>query len=227
MPHDGSEGLRRIGYASTMRMQGPVLLAATLVAAACDGDPGGRRDALEAGWTPRFDVAGEATVEPRFFEHADGIEVKPGPNVNLWHPQRTASGRFRLSVDVTHLDSGLHPHGAGLTFGGSEVHGDTARYTYFLVRGDRNFLIKTRAGNDTPDVVQWTEHAAIAPENKQGVTKNRLTVEARDEEVRFLVNGVEVHRRKRSGLPVDGQYGFRLVHDLHVVFGVPVIEELE
>ena len=210
-----------------MRMQGPVLLAVTLVAAACDGAPSGPRDALAAGWTPRFDAPGEAAVEPRFFEHADGIEVKPGPNVNLWHPQRTASGNFRLSVDVTHLDSDLHPHGAGLTFGGRDVQGDSQRYTYFLVRGDRNFMIKTRAGDDTPDVVNWTEHAAVAPEDKQGVTKNRLTVEARSEEVRFLVNGVEVHCSKRNGLPVDGHYGFRLVHDLHVKFGIPVVERFE
>ena len=92
---------------------------------------------------------------------------------------------------------------------------------------DRNVLIKTRAGGETLDVLNWTEHEAVAPEGKDGITRNRLAVEARAEDVRFLVNGVEVHRGKRGSLAVDGQYGFRLVHDLHVKFGKVVVEPLE
>ncbi|MBK8975037.1 MAG: hypothetical protein IPM29_03860 [Planctomycetes bacterium] len=184
------------------------------------------RDALAAGWSLRPDDPAEQSAAMRFVQHADGVEAGPGPNACLWHPDLRATGDYRLSVDVTHLDSGLHPHGAGLTFGGQDVHGEGQRYTYFLVRGDRNFLIKTRGGDDTEDVVNWTEHAAVAPEDDDGVTRNRLSVEVRGDEVRFLVNGTEVHRGKREELPTDGQIGLRLVHDLHVKFGRPVVESL-
>ena len=197
------------------------------VAVACNGSPAEPRDALSAGWVTQFDAPDEKPEQRRILAHADALEVKPGPNVNLWHPELAASGNFRLSADVTHLDSGLHPHGAGLTVGGSDALGKSQRYTYFLVRCDGKFLIKTRDGDDYPEIVPWTEHRAVSPEDKKGVTKNRLTIEALAEDVRFLVNGSEVHRAKRKDLPVDGGFGFRLVHDTHVRYGKPVVERLD
>lgn len=210
-----------------MAIHGRSVLIALVALTACGGDPPAPTDAVAAGWQPRHDDAEQASDEGRFFVHQDGIEVRPGPNVSLWHPERTATGNYRLSADVTHLDSGLHPHGAGLVFGGSDVHGDDQRYTYILVRCDRSVLIKTRTGSGSAVVLPWTEHAAVAPEDDQGVTKNRLAVEVRADEVRFLVNGTEVHRAPRQSLAVDGQFGFRLVHDLHVRFGAPQVERLD
>lgn len=210
-----------------MQRNARLLAMLTFALFACSGEPDGPQDALSTGWKPRFDEVEEATTARRFLQHADGLEVRPGSNATLWHPEMTATGNFRLSIDVTHLDSGLHPHGAGLTLGGTDVHGDTQRYTYFLVRCDRNFLIKTRSGEESSTVVPWTEHEAVAPEDKGGVTRNRLVVEARTEDVRFLVNGTEVHRGKRPDLAVDGRHGVRLVHDLHVRFGKPLVEPLD
>lgn len=203
----------------------------SLAAASCGGETeaetgSGPRDALVSGWTLRPDDPEEKSAAMRFVQHADGVEAKQGPNACLWHPDLRATGEYRLAVDVTHLDSGIHPHGAGLTFGGKDVHGASQSYTYFLVRGDRNFLIKTRGGDNTEDVINWTEHDALAPEDDQGVTKNRLSVEVRGDDVRFSVNGTEVHRGKRKELPTDGQIGLRLVHDLHVKFGELVVEQM-
>lgn len=198
-----------------------------LVAASCGGEiEATGQDALGAGWSLRVDDPEETSAPMRFVQLADGVEAKPGPNACLWHPDLTATGDFRLSIDVTHLDSGFHPHGAGVAFGGQDVHGAAQRYTYFLVRSDRNFLIKTRGGDNTEDVVNWAEHEAVSPEDEEGVTHNRLAVEVRGEEVRFLVNGTEVHRCGREGLPTDGQIGVRLVHDIRVKFGKPIVERL-
>ena len=200
-------------------------------AAGCGGETetetvAGQRDALSAGWSLRPDDPEEKSAAMRFVQHADGVEAKQGPNACLWHPDLRAAGDYRLSADVTHLDSGIHPHGAGLTFGGNDVHGTSQSYTYFLVRGDRNFLIKTRGGDNTEDVINWTEHDAVAPEDDKGVTKNRLSIEVRGDDVRFFVNGTEVHRSKRKELHTDGRIGLRLVHDLHVKFGELVVEKL-
>ncbi len=204
-----------------------VFLALSFAVAACGAREAEPRIVLARGWVPRFDTEAQAIDAPRVIEHADGLEVKPGPNLCLWHPEHSVSGRFRLSVEVTHLDSGLHPHGAGIAFGGSDVFAAAQRYAYFFVRCDGYFMIKARAGDETPDVVEWTKHAAVSREDEKGFARNRLTVEARAEELLFFVNGTEVHRHKRSELPVDGQYGFRLVHDQHVKFGTPVVERLE
>ncbi|MCR9245075.1 MAG: hypothetical protein NXI31_08580 [bacterium] len=213
----------------TTRRQLSMLIVASLLA--CDteerANATGAGYALECGWTVRFDNPDYDAEPTRFVQDERGLEAQPGPNACLWHPARTVHGNFRISVDVAHLDSGLHPHGAGLAFGGTEVDGDNQRYTYFLVRGDRHFLIKTRSGDATTDVVSWTEHEALTPEDESGRTKNRLAVEARTDTVVFYVNGKPVHSAKRATIPTAGQHGYRLVHDLHVRFDDPIEEALD
>ncbi len=208
-------------------------LGTPLLLLACGADASTTGDALAAGWSAQLDedepdAGTDAGTKPgRFLVVAGGLEVRHGPNATLWHPSHRASGTYRLSADITHLDSGIHAHGAGLTFGGRDVAGEDQAYTYFLVRGDGEFLIKMRNGAQTADVVPWSKHDAVSKENKKGVAQNRLTVEVDEEETRFLVNGTEVHRTKTAGLHTDGQCGFRLVHDLHVRFGKPSIEVLK
>lgn len=212
-------------------------LAESPVPAAIDW--GIRHDEPEEGAPPEGDPSAGETEniehpEPeeqaapnRLLVDGENLEVRPGPNATLWHPTHTGSCSYRLSAQVTHLDSGLHPHGAGLVLGGTDIEGEDQAYTYFLVRSDRHFLIKTRAGKDTHDVVPWTEHAAVGPENQRGVTDNHLAVEVGAEHTRFLINGEEVHRAKTGSLPTDGRAGLRLVHDIHVRFGPLELEELE
>ncbi|MEC7584731.1 MAG: hypothetical protein VYE77_10465 [Planctomycetota bacterium] len=204
------------------------LLPLALAAAAlgCNQEAPYPRDAREAGWIARFDDFETDADANRFVEHRDNLEVKHGSNVTLWHPRYETSGDYRLSVAVTHRDSGLHPHGAGLTFGGRDVQAQGQRYTYFLVRNDRHFLIKTRTGEESQDIVSWTEHDAVSPEQADGVMTNELTVEVQGDEVRFMVNGTQVHRQARKDLFADGLHGVRLVHDLHVRFGNPVVVTL-
>lgn len=195
------------------------------VAAACGSNA--PRDAVAAGWTVKFDEKDAATTPGRFVLQPDGsMDVSQGPNADVWSPALTASGNYRLSVDVTHLDSGLHAHGAGLLFGGRDRGTPNEQYGYFLVRGDRCFLLKRRHGENTFDVAPWDEHTAVAAEDEAGVTRNRLTVEAGATDVRFLVNGIEVHRTPRKGFPTDGAIGYRLVHDLRVRFGKLELEPL-
>ena len=201
----------------------PLLLAFAAAFSGCDQEPSYPRDARQAGWTPRFDDFETEADANRFVEHRDHLEVKHGSNASLWHPRYEASGDYRLSVAVSHRDSGLHPHGAGLTFGGRDVEGEGQRYTYFLVRNDRNFLIKTRTGEESQDVVSWTAHDAVSPEGADGVMTNELAVEVQGDQVRFFVNGTQVHEHARESLFTDGLHGVRLVHDLHVKFGYPVV----
>jgi hypothetical protein len=192
---------------------------------ACGSDVAADREVLP-GWSVRLDEPTARSAPQRFREHPDAIEVTQGPNATLWSTGQRASGAYRLSTEVTHLDSGLHPHGAGLVFGGSDVERPSQSYTYFLVRGDGHFLIKTRKGEDTVDVVPWTPHDAVAVEDAAGVTRNSLAVEVGGSETVFSVNGREVHRAPTADLPTAGAFGLRLVHDLHVRFDKPRLETL-
>ena len=66
------------------------------------------------------------------------------------------------------------------------------KYTYFIVRQDGKFMIKRRAGADTPTVMDWTDSAAIKKPDGGGKMTNTLAIEVGTDKVRFLVNGTEV-----------------------------------
>ncbi|MEQ1632350.1 MAG: family 16 glycoside hydrolase [Planctomycetota bacterium] len=205
-------------------MRSQPLLSLLLLLGACGADL--PRDAQQAGWIVQHDDERVAETSGRFLLHSDGsIEVGEGPNADIWS-KVDASGNYRITVDVTHLDSGLHPHGAGILFGGRDRGQPSEHYSYFLVRGDRSFLVKMRRGDATEVLVNWTEHDAVAAEDAQGVTRNRLSVEVTASEVRFSINGVQVHRMPPDGCPTDGALGYRLVHDLRVRFGPIEVEQL-
>ncbi|MEM7200156.1 MAG: hypothetical protein AAF628_07815 [Planctomycetota bacterium] len=207
-----------------MRTLVTLALTAMLLVPACDPERAARSSTV--GWTVRLDEPEATGDSARVSGDGVTLEVRPGPNATLWHADRRATGTYRLAADVTHLDSGLHPHGAGLAFGGTAVDGDQQAYAYFLVRGDGHFLIKIRNGEDLKEIVLWTEHAAVSKEDTKGVTANHLAVEVGAEQTRFFVNDTEVHTTPTADLPTDGQFGFRLVHDLHVRFGEPTLSTL-
>ena len=109
-------------------------------------------------------------------------------------------------------------HGAGLMFGGSDLSGAAQAYSYFLVRDDGFFLIKTRRGDSTKEITPWTEHEAVRRGGANGIAKNLLRVDVGTTETRFFINSVEVHRGSNASLHTDGLFGFRMVHDLKVRF---------
>lgn len=215
--------LRR--YARRMHRSPWLPLALVAASIGCGGsDPGAPATAGDAaptlppGWAARLDEP-DAALPLRARAVDGGLDVHQGPNATLWRAGDRADGSYRLTLPVTHLDSGAHPHGAGMVFGASDLAGDDQTYGYFLVRGDRHFLIKTRRGPDTHVVVPWTQSEAAAPEDEHGVTRNVLTVEVGADALRFLINDTEVHRTVPGRMPTEGAYGVRLMHDLHVRFG--------
>lgn len=205
-------------------MRSRLLCSLPLVLGACGPNP--PQDARQAGWVVQHDDDNAASPTGRFPLHPDSsMEIGQGPNADVWS-KVVATGNYRLTVDVTHLDSGLHPHGAGILFGGRDRGQATEHYSYFLVRGDRSFLVKMRRGETTEVLANWTEHQAVAAEDAQGVMRNRLAVEVTASAMRFVVNGIEVHRLPRQGCPAEGAIGYRLVHDLRVRFGPIEVEPM-
>ena len=175
---------------------------------------------LDAMWSIRMDSTEDVNQPDRFtLLPGGGIEAKGGGNATMWRPGTALEPPYRLSMRVTATNLGLHPHGAGIVFGGNDVNSDKQTYSYFLVRGDGQFLIKTRNGGDTSDICLWSDHAAISKEGaKSGIAANALTVDVQTSATRFLINGTQVHEATTEELHASGQYGARLVHDLDVRF---------
>ncbi|MFT4843760.1 MAG: hypothetical protein ACI8UD_003768 [Planctomycetota bacterium] len=179
-----------------------------------------------APWSARHDSSEDEQQPDRVTQlPGGGIKVAPGGNVTLWRQAAAIAPPFQLSMRVQTTNQVEHPHGAGLVFGGKHIADDQQSYSYFLVRGDGQFLIKTRDGGDTEDICLWTEHAAIRKEDAEHLqASNVLTVVVGPETTQFLVNDVEVHRESNERLHTTGRYGVRLVHDLAVQFDQIILQ---
>ena len=175
-----------------------------------------------AGWHVRLDRPDRGTADQVMFtEMAPGWHVTTGPAALLHHPDSTASGSYRLEADVFLFDPGERREGYGLFFGGRDLEGVGQQYTYFLLRRDGSWLVKTREGDETAVVRDWTQHEAVndwegRAEGEQTV-RNRLGVEVGADEVVFFVNDTELTRIPRDQLPpTDGIFGLRVNHSLNL-----------
>jgi hypothetical protein len=174
---------------------------------------------IAPGWLVRLDAVNNSESEQvRFAEKDGGYLATNGPNAVFYRLEDSARGRYSLSLTVHHLDSHGVPHGAGLVFGGADLSGAAQTYSYFLVRDDGFFLIKTRRGGTTQKVTSWIKHDAVCAAGQVVVAKNTLRVEVGERETRFFVNGTRVHTARNTSLHVDGIYGLRMVHDLRLRF---------
>ncbi|HEX6589478.1 MAG TPA: hypothetical protein VF039_10675 [Longimicrobiales bacterium] len=177
-----------------------------------------------AGWLVRLDRPDRGSADQVMFtEMAPGWHITTGPAVLLHHPDSVASGEYRLESEVFLFDPGERREGYGLFIGGRDLEGEAQRYIYFLLRRDGTYLVKTREGDETAIVRDWTRHDAIndwddRAEGEQAV-RNQLTIEVGADDVVFFVNDAEVARVPRSELPdTDGVFGLRVNHsvNLHV-----------
>lgn len=175
-----------------------------------------------AGWLVRLDRPDRGSADDVMFtEMTPGWHITTGPAVLLHHPDSTATGTYRLEADVFLFDPGERREGYGLFFGGRDLEGEGQRYVYFLLRRDGAYLVKTREGDETAVVRDWTTHDAVnswegRDEGEQTV-QNRLGVEVGADDVVFYVNGTEVTRVPRSELPgTDGVFGLRVNHSLNL-----------
>ena len=195
-------------------------LGALLLAAAAPLSVAGQDFERPDDWTVRFDdpQATEADLE-MFVAMPPGWHVTTGPSAIFWSPDNTASGDFRAEMEVFLFDPQGRREAFGIFVGGEDLEGPDQEYTYFLIRDGGEYIIKRRVGDRAPTVRPWTEHEAIHGYTDRGddvSVLNVLTVEARGDTVRFLVNNAEVAALPRSEVPVNGVYGFRINHGLNV-----------
>lgn len=179
---------------------------------------------LPAGFEARTDQ--DRPMDNIRFEIKDGMyDISVGPAFVFYRPGDEATGSYTISSTITQTSSKGHAHGAGLIFGGADLQGEGQVYTYFLVRGDGNYLVKTRTGSETANVSpRWAVHEAIDTDTEDGEATNVVSVRVGGDDVIFMVNGTEVYRAAASDLYTDGVYGIRLNHNLDMIISPVEVE---
>lgn len=196
-------------------------LLASLLLALTFGSASGQDLERPEDWKVRFDqaTASEADLE-MFVAMPPGWHVTSGPAAIYWDPAVTASGDFRVEMEVYLFEPGDRREAFGLFVGGNDLEGPDQSYSYFLIRNGSEFIIKQRQGSEAPTIRPWTNHDAIvAWETKPAdaaTAKNVLALEARGDSVTFLANGAVLTTLPRSELDLSGTVGMRVNHGLNL-----------
>jgi hypothetical protein len=193
-----------------------VMAAQTHHPAGHDPDKTVRGGGLPAGWEARLDR--DAKIDAVKFEKVGtAFHIMTGPaGIFYQTPATQLGGTPAVSATFTQLAPAAHPEAYGVFIGGSDLQGPNQKYTYFVIRQDGKFLVKRRAGADTPTVTSWTDSAAIKKADASGKMTNTLAIETDKEKAHFLVNGTEVGAVPVSQIDVDGVAGVRVNHNLDV-----------
>ncbi len=184
-------------------------------------------------WKTRFDSEDPAitvgsdgeTSDVFFVSMVPGWHITTGPAGIFYHPASTASGVFTAHATIHLFDPAGRNEAFGLFFGGEDLETANQSYEYFLIRNSGEYLIKRRIGSETQLIQDWTPSDAIVRYTDPEVfsVPNTLAVSVGAQEVRFLINDVEVASYPSAELASDGIVGLRVNHalNLHVSeFGV-------
>ena len=176
-----------------------------------------------ATWDVRLDQpTGDAAGFQMAEQPGGGWTVKTGPNgaAVTWRDQdMVQSGAFMATATMEERSAPAdHREGYGLFVGGRNLQQPDQQYTYFLVRGTGDYLIKRRDGEATPTLVDWTASPAIQKlANAGDVTRNTLEVRVETDVTRFLVNGTEVTALPTEQVQPYGIAGMRINHALDML----------
>jgi len=176
------------------------------------------------GWKARFDDAA-AKPEDVIVDEKDGaLTFTTGP-AGIYYNGDKAEKDFDFSATFSQLKPASMPEAYGLFIAGQDLDKDTQRYTYFLIRQDGKYTIKSRSGSATKTLVDWT----VAPSMKEpkGVkTSNTLEIRATSNSVQFVVDSKPVHAMTRDQVGPDGLAGVRVNHNLSVQVSKLAIKKL-
>jgi hypothetical protein len=204
----------------------PVPATATAAAPADTGMAGMHMDAdkatagtgVPAGYTGVTDHADAKITDAKYTEKGGRWEVQTGPAHITFAAKDSAKGEFQISTTIDQLEKPKHPEAYGVFLGGSNLTDPAkVKYGYFVVRGDGKYLIKTRDGENTTTVVDWTESPKVPKEDASGKATYKLSVHVAPDTVHFIMAGGLVAAVPKSKFPTDGIAGIRVNHNLHVL----------
>ena len=171
---------------------------------------------LPSGWKGRLDSGDKSLAGVKATQTGGGVHFMTGPAGIYYKPTDKATGAYETHATFTQLAPAAHPEAYGLFIGGADLDGTGQKYTYFIVRQDGKFMIKRRAGAQTPTIVDWTDSAAIKKADSTGRMSNTLAIEVGRDKGRFLVNGTDVTSVDVSKVDTAGVPGLRVNHNLNL-----------
>ena len=132
-----------------------------------------------------------------------------------YRPDMKGTGNYEVSAAFSQLKPSAHPEAYGLFIGGTDLDKPTQHYTYFLIRQDGKYSIRSRSGDKTAPIVDWTDSAAMK-DPKGTKTSNTLAIRSAADGVHFLIGGKEVQKLTRAKAEPEGIAGLRVNHNLNV-----------
>ncbi len=174
---------------------------------------------MPAGWNVRTDRDAQLG-NVKFEDMGRGYHATLGPAAIFWRDADTASGSYSVEATFWQFAAPRHREGYGLFIGGSNLAAANQRYTYFIIAGTGEFLIKRRIGDSTAVVSgSWSPNAALVKQDSAGKAENTLTIRVANGKVTFQVNRTEVYATDVANVDVSGIVGYRVNHNLNVHLG--------
>lgn len=168
------------------------------------------------GYTARTDKPDAPITGAKYVTSGGAFEVTTGPAHILYASKDAGTGNYTASATFELLEKPKHPEAFGLIIGGRDLDKPNQSYTYFVVRGTGEMLVKVREGDKTRDVLKWTASADIPKIDSAGTASYALAAQVTADAVKFMVNGKQVGSVSKAGLPTDGVAGLRINHNLHL-----------
>ena len=190
--------------------------AAPAASASADPDQSAGGSGVPAGYVGRTDRAGQNIADAKYVASGGQWEVTTGPAHIVYAAKDSARGTYRVTAAFDQLEAPQHPEAYGLFIGGQNLDQPSQRYTYFVVRGTGEYLVRVRDGAETKDVKGWTGGANVPKADGSGKATYRLAAQVGADSVRFMINDKTVTSVAKSAVPTDGIAGVRVNHNLHV-----------
>jgi hypothetical protein len=182
-----------------------------------DADQAMGGSGVPAGYTALTDKPDAKITDAKYTANGGRWEVQTGPAHIVYAAKDSASGVYAATTTIEQLEKPKHPEAYGLFIGGQNLD-DRAKqeYTYFLVRGTGEYLVKARNGDKTTSVVNWTASPNVPKEDASGKATYAFKVHVAPDTIHFLINDKLVAAVPKKGLSTNGVAGLRINHNLHV-----------
>lgn len=186
---------------------------------AADTDVAARGSGLPAGYVAQLDQPTARISDASYKEDGNGRwEVRTGPAHILYSLKDTTRKRYSVTATFEQLERPAHPEAYGVFVGGSSLEKPASqRYTYFLVRGTGEYLLKVREGAHTRTVIDWTPHPALPKQDSAGKVVYGIKIESDGKTAKVSVNGKPVTTFTARQGPLEGVAGVRINHNLHLM----------
>jgi len=192
-----------------------VVAAASMMSAQSPAtQPGQKTGAVPASWHSRLDDPAAKHTDGAVKEEKDALSFKTGPAGIYWKDGMKAEKAYEFSAVFSQLKPSEAPGIFGLFIGGQDLDKPTARYTYFVIRQDGKFTIRSKSGASEKRIVDWLD-AESMKEPKGVKTTNTLVVRTEGSTVRFLIDDKQVFSLPRAQV-ADGLAGIRVNQNLEV-----------